>query len=93
MAISIDNFRRNLEVDVSKKLVDKIMSKYGNSDFSIIDTNNGNKLREIDLYNEDNKKGFYQILGYLSRKFKYIRPLFYGLSIKIVYLCRQNYNY
>ena len=48
MAISIDNFRRNLKVDISKKLVDNIMSRYGNSDFSIIDTNNGNKLREID---------------------------------------------
>ncbi len=72
MAISIDNFRRNLKVDVSKKLVDKIMSKYENSDFSIIDTNNGNKLREIDLYNEDNKKGFYQdeVVYFLNKVLK-----------------------
>lgn len=48
------------------------MSKYGNSDFSIIDTNNGNKLREIDLYNEDNKKGFYQdeVVYFLNKVLK-----------------------
>ena len=72
MAISIDNFRRNLKVDISKKLVDNIMSRYGNSDFSIIDTNNGNKLREIDLYNEENKKGFYEdeVVYFLNKVLK-----------------------
>lgn len=65
MAIRIDDFRKSLKVEFSKSLVEKIMSEYEKKDFSNLDTNNGNKLREIDLYHDDNKLSYFEDeLGY-----------------------------
>ena len=54
MAISIEDFRKSLNVGLSRDLVQKILTKYENFDFSSVNTNNGTKLREIDAYNPEN---------------------------------------
>ena len=54
MAISIEDFRKSLNVGLSRDLVQKILTKYENFDFSSVNTNNGTKLREIDAYDPEN---------------------------------------
>ncbi|MCR5482871.1 MAG: hypothetical protein K6E99_00460 [Bacilli bacterium] len=54
MAISIEDFRKSLNIGLSRDLVQKIITKYENFDFSSVNTNNGTKLREIDAYDPEN---------------------------------------
>lgn len=54
MAISIDDFRKSLNIGLSRDLVQQILTKYENFDFSSVNTNNGSKLREIDAFDKEN---------------------------------------
>ena len=54
MAITVEEFRQNLETKLSKELVEKIITKYENFDFTNANTDNGNKLSEIDKISTDN---------------------------------------
>ena len=54
MAINIEDFRKSLNVGLSRDLVQKILTKYENFDFSSVSTNNGTKLREIDSIDKEN---------------------------------------
>ena len=54
MAINIEDFRKSLNIGLSRDLVQKILTKYENFDFSSVNTNNGTKLREIDAYDSEN---------------------------------------
>ena len=54
MAINIEDFRRSLNVDLSRDLVQKILTKYENFDFSNATTNNGSKLSVIDSIDTTN---------------------------------------
>ena len=72
MAISIDDFRKSLNAGLSRDLVQEIITKYENFDFSSVNTNNGSKLREIDAYGEENisKFNFEDLKYFLNRKIK-----------------------
>ena len=72
MAISIDDFRKSLNEGLSRDLVQEIITKYENFDFSSVNTNNGSKLREIDAYDEENisKFNFEDLKYFLNNRLK-----------------------
>ena len=72
MAINIEDFRKSLRVDLSRDLVQKILAKYENFDFSNASTNNGSKLSVIDSINTENINNvdYKPITDYFDKKIR-----------------------
>ncbi len=88
MAISIEDFRKSLNVGLSRDLVQKILTKYENFDFSSVTTDNGSKLREIDAIDKENDTlaieiEFKHFLNTTLKKDYFVRRKMYDSTLEL----------